>query len=219
MKNTHIERFYNMIYLPEDCVFYIMSFFRHKNMKYDPIEILLLSLTSKNFNFVVKKYSSIKELSNKEHARAVEQYYYASMYNMKMIHELESLNMRSIPLYSIISFFVKISENVVMLKYFYDNPFFGVYKDTRIKIRLNKKIVEFLFDVVTNPESSKFLLELRKFFILKITDDDNHHYYDDDDDDDILNMIIGKIIDRDYKHIRVLNWLKNNTYEFNYDHT
>jgi hypothetical protein len=173
-----------MIYLAEDCIVHILSFL-NENMKYKSIEELFLRLTCKNLNFVVKKYSCIKELTNEEHTHAVEQYYYASMYNMKMIHELESLNMRSIPLYSIMSFLVRISENVVMLKYFYNNPFFGVNKDIRIKIRFNRKIVNFLFEVITNQESLTFLQELRRLFVLtrRIQEDDY-----------ILNMIVDRVI-------------------------
>jgi hypothetical protein len=169
LKKTHIERFYNMIYLPEDCIGHIVSFL-NKNMKYKSIEEVFMCLTCKYLRYVVKTYSSIKELTNEEHTCAVEQYYYASMYNMKMIHELESLNMRSIPLYSFPSFLIRISENVVMLKYFYDNPLYGVYTDIRIKIRFNCIIIYFLLDSVTNPESFTFLDELRRLYALKKED-------------------------------------------------
>jgi hypothetical protein len=209
-----------MIYLNEDCINHIMSFFKDYNMKYIPIEELFIAQTSKYLNFVVNKFSSIKQLSNKEHAHAVEQYYYSSMYNMQMIHELESLNMRSIPLHSFPSFLVRISENVVMLKYFYDKPFFGVHKDIRIKIRLNNKIVEFLFDFVTNPESLTFLHELRKFFILKMIEDDDND--DDYYDYDFQNMIISNILSKVMKREKgcylygVSEWANNN-YEFKFD--
>lgn len=193
-----------MIYLPDDCVFYIVSFFRDKNMKYDPIEILFLSLTCKCLNFVVKKYSFIKKLTNEEHTRAVEQYYYASMYNMKMIHELESLNMRSIPLYSFPSFLVRISENVVMLKYFYDNPFFGVNTVMRIKIRLNLEIVNFLLRNVTNSKSLTFLQELVRLDDLRMT-------YDYNDDQFAINIILNSVESaKKNMAIEILNWARAN---------
>jgi hypothetical protein len=176
-----------MIYLPEDCIGHIVSFL-NENMKYKSIEEVLLCLTCKYLRYVVKTYSSIKELTNEEHAHAVEQYYYASMYNMKMVHELESLNMRSIPLYSFPSFLVKIGQNVAMLKYFYDNPFYGVHKDIRIKIRLNRKIVNLLFQYITNPESLNYLQELRRLYAFLIMTDDNDY---------ILNIITSEIIFRE----------------------
>jgi hypothetical protein len=204
LKKTHIERFYNMIYLNEDCIGHIVSFL-NENMKYKSIEEVFMCLTCKYLRYVVKTYSSIKELTNEEHTCAVEQYYYASMYNMKMIHELEALNMRSIPLHSFPSFLIRISENVVMLKYFYDNPLYGVNKDIRIKIRFNRKIVKFLFDFGTNPESLTFLQELRRLYVLIITEDNNDY---------ILNMITTEIImkaikSEEYYHNQLLNLFHN----------
>ena len=78
MKKTHIERFYNMIYLPEEIIGYIMSFFVEeitvsflmdyhtteiKTLKHKSIEKLFLSLTCKDLNGVVKKYSNESKLT------------------------------------------------------------------------------------------------------------------------------------------------------------
>ncbi len=201
-----------MIYLPEDCIGHIVSFL-NENMKYKSIEEVFMCLTCKYLRYVVKTYSSIKELTNEEHACAVEQYYYASMYNMNMIHELESLNMRSIPLYSFPSFLVRISENVVMLKYFYDNPFFGVNKNIRIKILFNLSIVNFLLHTVTDPESLTFLQELERLDVLKMTDDYNGGRF-------ILKAILNAMqcSDKHMKNMLItsLEWITDG-YEFKYD--
>ena len=64
-------------------------------------------------------------------------------------------------------------------------------KDIRIKIRFNRKIVNFLFEVITNQESLTFLQELRRLFVLtRRIQEDNYILKDDY----ILNMIVDRVI-------------------------
>lgn len=189
-----VERFYNMIYLPEDCIVHIMSFFDE-----DSVEKLFMSLTSKYFNFVVKKYLNVKKQSSLEHLNVIEKYYYASMNNMNMIYELESLNMRSIPVNNVIFFLVKMSENVDLLKYFYENPLYGVDENVKIKIKFNKNIIDFLFLEVRGYELKEFLIELDE---LEIFNEVQTNFYGR-----IINNLILKFKKTDIIDIRYSLWI------------
>ena len=147
-----------MNYLPEDCIIHIMSFFEryiyfsnNKKIPYQPIEIIFLSLTSKDFNTIVKKFFNVKKLSCTNQSIANENYYYSSIQNIQMIKELRTLNMITIPYCNVYDFFFKLSKNVKLLHYFNENPIYGfinnnvlTYVYVRQKIRFYDKTCVFL---------------------------------------------------------------------------
>lgn len=174
-----------MIYLPEEIIGYIISFFVEeitvstvsflmdyhtteiKTLKHKSIEKLFLSLTCKDLNGVVKKYSNESKLT----IYSVREYYYDSMFNMNMIHELESLNMCILPYdndnYKY--FWLKISENPELFKYLHYNTlhYMWIYIHRRYKyeIILNLDIVEYLLSEIKNEELILFLQCLKDDFI------------------------------------------------------
>jgi hypothetical protein len=163
-----------MIYLPEEIIGYIISFFVEeitvstvsflmdyhtteiKTLKHKSIEKLFLSLTCKTLNDVVKKYSNESKLTS----YSVREYYYDSMFNMNMIHELESLNMCTLPYdndnYKY--FWLKISENPELFKYLHYN----IHGRHKHEIIPDLDIVVDLLSEIKNEELKLFLLD---FFV------------------------------------------------------
>ena len=131
-----------MIYLPEELIWHIMSFFditisveincAIKTLNYKAIEILFLSMTNKDLNKVVKKYSNKSKLT----VYSIQEYYFNSINNFNMILELESLNMRTIPYENMDYFWLKISKNPGLLMYLHYNQLY-------FSSRLNYEYIEF----------------------------------------------------------------------------
>ena len=138
-----------MNYLNEDCIIYIMSFFErdmyfsnNKKISYQPIEIIFLSLTSKNFNSIVKQFFNVKKQSSKYQSFANENYYYSSIQNIQMIKELRTLNMITIPYCNVRNFFFKMCKNVKLLKYFNENPIYGVINNVIAYVYIRYKFYD-----------------------------------------------------------------------------
>jgi hypothetical protein len=135
-----------------------------KTLKHKSIEKLFLSLTCKDLNGVVKKYSNESKLT----IYSVREYYYDSISNFKIVSELESLNMRTLSYDNDYNFWLKISENPELFKYLHYNTLhhmWNIHGKYKNEIRLNLDVVLYLLSEIKNEKLILFLQCLKYYFI------------------------------------------------------
>jgi hypothetical protein len=142
-----------MIFLPLDVWNYIISYL-YNNTKFYPLELTFLKLVSKDFNKIIFNFYNDNTQTSK--LDLISHYFSLILLNKNysMFYEFKNC---FITLYTAIKVLGYISNNLEIIKFFFQSPLLTYDNSIKITLKFNKELISFVKNESDNENVITFL--------------------------------------------------------------